>query len=144
MPLKRTGEFLFRWVLPLLILGGTVASVIMLGTKAKPNRKRTPPQVAVPVEVVTAKKYEGPLTIATTGTVVPFREVDLAVEVGGRVVWKSDAVLPGRFVTEGDKLLKIDPVDYELQVAEFEQQFAKAESDIERVRVDKAEHGAVD
>ena len=38
-------------------------------------------------------------------------------QVAGQVVFKSDNCRPGRTVKEGDVLLRIDPVDFELEVA---------------------------
>ncbi len=130
-------ELLFRWVLPLVVLAAAVAVVIMLGSKPRVKRKKAPPRVAIAVEIVHAREHDGRLSISASGVVAPFREVDVAAEVSGRVVWKSESLLPGKFVTKGDELLKIDPVDYELEFSRLEQQLEKARSDLESVEVDK-------
>lgn len=137
--MKRTplSNLLLHWVLPLLVLTTAGGAVVMLGSQPKTKRKKAPPRVAVPVEVVHARPHDGPLTISASGVVVPFREVDLPTEVSGRVIWKSETLLPGRFVEKGEELLKIDSIDYELEVAKLEQQLRKAEADLAGVEVDK-------
>lgn len=143
MKLKQLGGFLFHWALPLLVLSSAGMGVMMLGKKEKPNRKKAKPQRAVPVEIARAQSHDGPLTIAATGVVVPFREVALPTEVSGRVIWKSDALLPGKYVNAGDELLKIDTSDYDLEVSRLKQLLVKAESDLARVAVDKINSEAV-
>ncbi|MEM7561399.1 MAG: HlyD family efflux transporter periplasmic adaptor subunit, partial [Planctomycetota bacterium] len=73
----------------------------------------------------------------TTGVVVPFREVALAAEVSGRVTWKAENLLPGKYVQQGQELLRIDDRDYKLEVARLEQQVAKANADLLRSKVDQ-------
>ena len=135
--LKPTAGLLFNFVLPLLLLGSVGVGVYMLGAQEKKGRKKPPPQVSVPVEVVRAMIHEGPLSISTTGVVVPFREVALAAEVSGRVIWKAENLLPGKYVQQGQELLRIDDRDYKLEVARLEQQVAKAKADLLRSKVDQ-------
>lgn len=127
-----------HWILPSAILIAGVLSVSMLGSKPKPNRKRKPPRISIPVEVVNAKTHGGSLNISVTGTVVPYREIQLATEVGGKVIWKSEALLSGRYVKAGEELLKIDPTDYKLKVEQLQQQLAKADADLSRLQVESA------
>lgn len=133
--LKPTAGLLFNFVLPLLLLGSVGLGVFMLGAQEKKGRKKPPPQLSVPVEVVRAKIHDGPLSISTTGVVVPFREVELAAEVSGRVTWKAENLLPGKYVQQGQELLRIDDRDYKLEVARLEQQLAKADADLLRQKV---------
>ncbi len=56
------------------------------------------------------------LDIDVTGVVVPFRQVTIAAEVGGRVAFKSDACRIGRYVEAGEVLFKLDATDYQLEV----------------------------
>ncbi|MEM8668026.1 MAG: HlyD family efflux transporter periplasmic adaptor subunit [Planctomycetota bacterium] len=137
MKRTRLSNLILHTVLPLLITGGAIAGFLMLGSKQKPNRKKPPPRVSVPVDVVRPKPHDGTLAISASGVVVPFREVDLPTEVSGRVVWKSDALLPGRFVSAGQELVRINQADYELEVSALKLQLQKAEADLARVEIDK-------
>jgi RND family efflux transporter MFP subunit len=50
------------------------------------------------------------------GTVRPLREINLASQVAGKVIEISPALVNGGEFAEGDILLKIDPLDYQLAV----------------------------
>ncbi len=56
------------------------------------------------------------LDISVSGTVVPFREIQLAAEASGRIINKDPNTRSGNFVQAGDVLYRIDPRDYELEV----------------------------
>jgi RND family efflux transporter MFP subunit len=58
--------------------------------------------------------------------VTAWRELDLTAEVSGRVLWQSPAFRPGVVVAAGVPLLRIDPTDYQLALAEAEQALASA------------------
>lgn len=136
MKLKRLWNILFHWVIPLAILACAGWAVMLLGAKTKAKRKKPAPQILVPVDIVNAKPHRGPLTISASGVVVPFREVDLPTQISGIAVWKSDSLLPGKFVNKGDELLKIDAADYQIAVARLKQQVTKADADLARIDVE--------
>ncbi|MCC6511854.1 MAG: efflux RND transporter periplasmic adaptor subunit, partial [Pirellulaceae bacterium] len=56
------------------------------------------------------------LDITVSGTVVPFRQINMAAEVDGRVVYKAPEARAGNFVKKGQLLYRIDPRDFELTV----------------------------
>lgn len=66
------------------------------------------------------------LQLRVDGTVVPFREVQVATEVAGRIVVKSEECAAGNYVSEGTLLVRIDPTDYELDVERFTRQLEQA------------------
>lgn len=70
------------------------------------------------VSVDSVRPFEGlrSLDVHLTGTVVPDRQVTLASEVAGRIVFKSEGCRIGNYVHEGDVLFRVDPQDYELEV----------------------------
>lgn len=132
----KTAGVLFNWVLPISVIAGACLVVYSLGSKPRVKRKKAPPRLAVPVEIVQPKLHDGPLSISASGVVVPFREIELAAEVSGRISWKSDRLLAGTFVSKGDPLLKIAAIDYELEVTRLEQQVEKAKSELLSIDVD--------
>jgi multidrug efflux pump subunit AcrA (membrane-fusion protein) len=112
------------WIVPFLIGGLGLLSIVAMG-ESKPKQvaveSNEPAARMARLPVVLVKPvlpFEGikSLDIDVTGTVVPFRQVTLAAEVGGRVVFKSDACRIGRFVQEGDLLFKLDATDFQLEV----------------------------
>ncbi|MFN7629633.1 MAG: efflux RND transporter periplasmic adaptor subunit, partial [Pirellula sp.] len=110
--------------LPIAIVGLGVWIYLALGTQ-KPkqvNQDAANPRVVLSklpiISVDSVKAFEGipTLDINLSGTVVPFRQINLAAEVAGKVIYKSEECRIGRYVHEGDVLFRIDPTDYNLDV----------------------------
>jgi len=102
-----------RLGLPLLVLAaGLGAGVLVIQTA--PEAQRRPPERELPtVEVVEATPRSYPVTLETQGTVAPRTQSSLVAEVAGRVVEVAEALRGGGFFEPGQKLLEIDPRDYE-------------------------------
>ena len=113
-----------------LIAMGVVGFIVL--TASKPEMKKRKPPAPVPM-VRTIKTNSGPQTvyIRGEGTVRPLREINLVLEVGGKVVGVSPALVNGGVFKEGDTLLQIDPVDYELAVTLAGAKVKDAESRLE-------------
>lgn len=133
----RFANLLLHWVAPLLVLGCAGYFVYAMGTQKRPERKKPPVRKSISVDVIRAEPHEGTLDIITSGVAIPYREVALAARVGGEVQFKSDLLSPGRVVNQGDLLLRIDPADYELQIAQLENQVAMARVNLNRIKVDR-------
>ncbi|WP_197231870.1 efflux RND transporter periplasmic adaptor subunit [Novipirellula artificiosorum] len=115
---------LFNFVIPIGIVVAAAGFVIALGS-VQPSQR--PPadasfagrmQALMPVRVERIRPlsdFNQQLQMKVDGTVVPFREVALATEVAGRIIFKSDRCEAGSYVNSGDLLMKIDPTDYELE-----------------------------
>ena len=67
-------------------------------------------------EVEEVRLLSDTLDIDISGTVVPYRELQLAAEVAGRIVSKAPTLRGGNYVEKGQILYRIDPRDYELEV----------------------------
>lgn len=118
-------SLLFNFVFPLLILavGGSV--VVALGSvepKARETDDQTPigrlrrlPPAEV-MQVLSLDQIGKPLELRVDGVVVPFREVQLASEVSGRIIEKADVFQAGHYVSEGQLLCRIDPTDYQQEI----------------------------
>jgi RND family efflux transporter MFP subunit len=93
------------------------AAGFIILTAKKPQLKKTAPAVPVPM-VRTQTVVSGALSVPVIGegTVRPLREIQLVPEVSGKVVFTSKALVDGGEYREGQTLLKIDPVDYQLAV----------------------------
>ena len=129
-PKRSVLGFLFRLTVSSAILFLAIAGAVLCSKASSPPKREleaTPPP-AVTVETVT-EQTEG-ITFCTDGSVVPFREVPLATEVAGRVTFVAENCRTGRYVNKGDVLVKIDPADYELELAEARQQVVQAERSI--------------
>jgi multidrug efflux pump subunit AcrA (membrane-fusion protein) len=116
---------LFNIMLPLLILGVGAGVIRVMGTveaSARPGdddspagrMRRLPP--AEVTQVLSLESLNKPLELRVDGVVVPFREVQIATEVAGRIVKKSQKCEAGSFVNKGDLLVEIDDTDYQQDV----------------------------
>ncbi len=118
---------------PLVLLGGlAVAALVYLsGPKMQPQAPSAIPPL---VRVIEADPREVRMTSHTHGTVVPRTESDLVPEVDGRVTAVSSSLVSGGFFNQGDVLLEIEPVDYEVALEQARAGLARAESDLDNAR----------
>ncbi len=88
------------------------------------------------VSVQAATKFESTMTVQADGVVVPFREIQLAAQVAGRIDHKSENCRAGRHVKQGEELFRIDQRDYQLAKQQLASQQQQAEIDLEQVTLD--------
>ena len=88
------------------------------------------------VDSVKVQSYTDTFVIEADGIVVPFREIQLASQVSGRIEYKSENCRAGRKVTKGDELFRIDSQDYELAVEQLKRQQQQAEIDLEDAKLE--------
>lgn len=129
-------------VLPLVLIGTGVG--VFFGMQA-PEAGKVPPigtdrasllaeLPAADVQVVRSlSELSSTLNIPVNGTVVPFREIQLAAEVAGRVVEKNLDVQSGNFIKKGEVLFRIDPRDYELEIERLEGRRDQADASIKEL-----------
>jgi len=119
----------------LAALGASGAvSVYFLTNRPKPERQR-PPHTAPLVNVQEAAVGSHRVTLEAYGTVIPAVEVVVQPQVMGRIVETHPHFLEGGMVHENDVLVRIEPKDYELAIAQQEAQLETARYEL------KAEQG---
>ena len=113
-------------LLPLVILvGAVVLGSLMVALRGEvPRQPKVQPRPMV--DVVTVSRGPVQLSIESQGTVQPKRRIELISEVTGRIVGVSEQLVNGGLVREGEVLLSIDPIDYQLAVAEAKAALADA------------------
>ncbi len=122
-------------LLPLLILVAAVlAAWSIINLRADLPRKERVNAVPL-VNVVSVEPGPIRVHIHSQGTVTPKREIDLVSEVAGRVIWASPAFVSGGIVSEGEPLIRIDPIDYEVAVSEARANLAGANLSLAEVKV---------
>jgi len=134
---------IIRFTLPLVILGGSGA----LGwwfyvSKPTPDVMEVAPPL-VRVAGTTLKKTVYPVVAKSQGAVQPRTRTVLTSEVAGRVVVISPQFRPGGFFAEGEVLVKLDPVDYEVALVTANAAVAEAEATLidEQARAEQALEG---
>jgi len=125
----------------LLTIGGILAGAVVIAVvmvQLRPDPPRRPPAAEAPLVMVgTAAQGQGPIRVHGSGSVRPRSEIDVAAEVGGKIVEVSPNMQSGGQVRAGEVLLRIDPSDYENRVEQ-----AEAEVAGQRVAVLQAEEEA--
>ena len=105
-----------KYLISFVIVAAGVIGFIVLKSFQKPPVTRPSTSLVPQVEISEVNSYAGQLDMEVTGTVVPYREIRVAAEVGGRVTSKSPACEAGQFVRKGELLLEIDPEEYRLEI----------------------------
>lgn len=129
---KRTG-----WLVAGLILVGSAALAAFL-VSLRPEPERRPPPSRIPFAATAAvEAAEGAIPVHGSGVVRPRAEIDVAAEIGGKVVWVNAAFQSGGRVREGQALFRIDDAEYRNAVEQ-----ARADVAFQEVELLKAEQEA--
>ncbi|MCV6589066.1 MAG: efflux RND transporter periplasmic adaptor subunit [Marinobacterium sp.] len=116
-----------KLILPVLVLVllGAASAWIMSNP---PQAKRRPPQKApqLTVETMRIAPQAFSITLDSYGRIRPRTQSTLLPQVAGEIVWISAKFRTGSFFEKGEALLKIDPRDYEAQVASARASLASA------------------
>ena len=119
------------------IMVGTIGVAgLMIWLRPEPPRRPAEPDSPL-VSVETVVAGSGPILVFGGGTVRPRWEIDIAPEVGGKIVAVSTNLQSGGHVSAGEVLVLIDPADYENRV-----QQAEADVATQRVALLQAEEEA--
>ncbi len=123
-----------RSLAPLFVLlGGFAVAALLIATG--PRVEPRPPVVEAPlVRVLTASPETIQLSVSTHGTVAPRSESELIPEVSGRVTWVSPDLVSGGFFSQAEPLLRIEALDYEVELEQARARLARAESDLANAR----------
>ncbi len=133
----------FRFLLPLFVLG--VCGYVgwwLYKSKEEPEVMQIPAPL-VRVVGVTLKKSVYPVVARSQGAVQPQMRTVLTTEVGGKVVEMSPRFRPGSFFTQGELLVRVDPVNYETALVEAKAALAAAEAMLvdEKAKAEQAVEG---
>ena len=124
----------------IIVLAGALTAFIFMSEPTAQQEGATR-EMAMLVNVTGAEAGNfSPLLIAT-GTVEPVEDVIISARVGGEVVRRSPAFVPGGFVKKGEVLLQIDPADYRnnLELRQSELLQAQTDLDVEMGRQEVAQ-----
>jgi len=140
--LTRGLRLLLQIALPLALLAGAFTGYKWL-LETKPEVPSEPPQETVaPVRAVAIShsSYQPRLTLY--GETVAGREVQLRALVSGEVVEAAPNLREGGEVSQGDLLIRIDPLDFEVALAEVKAQLsetqARLDESLAQIRAERA------
>lgn len=125
-PSARWPRIVFKFLVPLLILGTGIAGASYITNTSPKARKKPPVKTASMVQVEALQKSSERVVVPAMGTVIPAREIALKARVFGEITVLHPEFIEGGFLKQGAQALRIDPEDYELAVAEKQSQFTNA------------------
>ena len=102
------------------IVAGSLALAIFLVSLAPEPERLEPPSQLPFVTTATVIAGSGPIPVFGAGTVRPSAEVNIAPQVGGRVVWVDPAFQSGGRFDAGQTLFQIEDADYVYRLREAE------------------------
>ncbi|MAR93095.1 MAG: hypothetical protein CML06_19790 [Pseudomonadales bacterium] len=116
----------FKIVLPILAIAlGAIVSVALF--MARPEAQHQPLDIKPPLVTVTeVQAKSASIPVLTRGTVTPGTEIQLISEVSGQVLELSPNFANGGFFRKGEELIRIDPIEYEVNIKRAEAQKAQA------------------
>lgn len=123
-----------RIALPIVILSLGVFFTWVLLNQKKPPIKQAAPKIIPTVEVLETKTHDGAIQIESHATTEADAVYTIAAEVGGRVIWVNPSMKQGKKVKKGEKLFRIDSVEYELAVQQSKANLMTAQYDLDLVR----------
>ncbi len=124
-----------RW-LALFPLLGLVILVVLVKSKPAPELK-SELQVAPLVKVEKAQIRQLPVVISGYGRAQAKESWQAVSEVSGRVVYRHPKLEKGAMLPAGTVALKIDPVDYQLKLAQAKSDLNSAKADADRIVLNK-------
>ena len=115
---------IFSFISAVIIIGVSVAIATFLVSLApEPVRSEPPPQIPfAQTGLVTAGS--GAIPVYGAGTVRPSAEVDIAPQVGGKIVWVEPGFQSGGRIEAGQTIFHIEETDYLYRVQEAEANLA--------------------
>ena len=111
-----------------ILIGSITLAVFLVSLAPEPERSEPPSQIPY-VQTTAAVAGSGAIPVHGAGTVRPSAEVDVAAQVGGRVVWVNPAFRSGRRVEAGATLFRIEEEDYVYRLREAEASLAARQSE---------------
>ena len=128
---RRTGYV----VAAAIVVGSAALAAFMVSLRPEPVRREPPSPVPVAI-TEPAEAGAGPIPVRGAGTVRPRAEIDVAAEIGGRVVWVSPAFQSGGRIRRGQALFRLDDADHRHRVERARAGVAGQEVELLRVEVE--------
>ena len=123
------------YILPVVVL--VIAyQVLQWFSGTEPTVRQQARKVEQELLVASVVGHDKELLLETDGVVVPYREIQLAAQVAGRIAQKSTVCRAGHYVEKGQELFRIDDRDYKLEVSRLSKQLVQSTLDFEEVAVE--------
>ncbi|MAT68174.1 MAG: hypothetical protein CMJ58_01485 [Planctomycetaceae bacterium] len=134
--LQNLTTVLVRSLVSIGILGGSIATFVYLqATRPTPVPELADASVPEVQAAIVSSSNRG-IDFEVDGVVIPFKRIEVPVEVEGVVAKRSENCRIGRYVQQGEVLVEIASVDYELEIRRLEELLEQAESNLTELALD--------
>lgn len=133
-----------RWLLPLIILGGSYAGYQAIASSGPESLDSKPPKAPPVVKVATLHSSDHKVVITSHGELQPVEVTQLSAQVSGEVTsWHPNFVVGG-IVKRGEVLFSVESDNYQAAVLQAEAQLASARAALieEKARAEVAKRQA--
>ncbi len=108
---------IIRILIPVVVIGGAIAvAVWLMANPPAVAKRRGPPAPQLHVDTLTIERVSYRVLVESFGFVQPRTQSELVAQVGGQITAVSTNFRDGGFFEAGERLLLIDPRDYEIGV----------------------------
>lgn len=111
-----------RTIVFIIVATGGIAT-LLVSLAPEPESREPPPQIPF-AQTARVSAGSGAIPVFGAGSVRPSAEIDVAPQVGGKVVWVSPAFQSGGRVGVGQTLFRIEEADYAYRAQEAEANLA--------------------
>jgi RND family efflux transporter MFP subunit len=120
------------------VLIAVAAGIVALLFATRGESEKRPPEVAsVVVHAIDSEHHPTDRVWTGYGTARTMRSADLVAEVAGRVVERSADIEPGKRVTKGELIVRLEDTDYVNQLDAAQQAVSSIEAQIEGLDVEE-------
>ncbi len=123
-----------RWFIALPVLIGIAILVVLVKTRQAPEQA-PPVERSAAVRVVRVPSVNLIPRVLGYGTVAPGKVWEAVAQVSGKIIETNPRLDEGQFLQAGTVLLRIDPTDYRLQVAQIEGDIAATHAQLAELDV---------
>ncbi len=131
-------QMIVRSLISVALIAGSVLVFVKVGSGLVPPRAKQDSGSTTAVEVLPIQEHTGGIDFDVDGVVIPFRQIEIPAEVGGRIAYKSDNCRIGHTVAKGEPLLRIDGEEYQLEVRQLEENVKQARANLGELDVEVA------
>ena len=124
-----------RWLVLLPLLALLVLLTVTL-LKPSPKQKAAVPPAPLVNTISVQNQTITPFVIGY-GRARPKQTWQSISEVSGRVIYRHPMLERGQILTAGTELLKVDPTDYELKLAQTKSDLSSAQAELKRIQLNE-------
>ena len=126
MNAKHKQSFIFYILPPIIIILAIGIAIILIKTKERPKQK-PPSERAAIIQTMPLSRTSTQVLVATSGTVIPARQISLQARVSGELIKTSPDFEPGGQFSAGEAIAWIDPTDYEVALTARQADLSQAQ-----------------